>query len=437
MESLIYDRVLSDITNLTSKGKFNASFLNRVESWTKYLNGKFNELGYRTENIKIYSKNVFNPAIFDGLTINADGTVKTTKYYADCVATILKLEPNTTYMFGTYVNGTVNNSVGFSVEVNGSWINYTWQSFTTDSNGEVSLKVGAGAWSSIGKFNFNVMLRKTTDDNVYVPYKETVVGYKERVAYIESIGTQWIDTNVLSNENCKVEVEFSGSLTIGNRTAYGSNEFRISANELNSTISLAYGSDINMIENIDLSEKHTVEFNGTGEFKLDGELIHSSTANVSSWYNIYMFKVNQNGTLIGGSNPQKIYECKIWQGEELVRWFIPTSISNRVACMYDKVSKTHYYNKGTGDFAYTSEWQIIDDFTLDEANRIINNINVLRSIIALYNDTPSTPETMRFLDYIKANNIEKILFDIDKLVNNMVANFRYSGTFYSGEVGLC
>ena len=71
MESLIYDRTLSDITNLTSKGKYNASDLNRVESWTRYLNDKFNELGYRTEDKPII--NLFNTKsvsmTYSGLTI--------------------------------------------------------------------------------------------------------------------------------------------------------------------------------------------------------------------------------------------------------------------------------------------------------------------------------------------------------------------------------
>jgi len=82
------------------------------------------------------------------------------------------------------------------------------------------------------------------------------------------------------------------------------------------------------------------------------------------------------------------------------------------------------------------EWKYGDDFILEEADRIINNVSLLRGVIAMYEDTPVTPETIRFLDYIKANDIEKILFDINKLVENIIANYRYSNIFYSGEVGL-
>lgn len=46
MYNLIYDRTQADVTNRTQKGYYNASDLNRVESWCRYLADTLNSLGY-------------------------------------------------------------------------------------------------------------------------------------------------------------------------------------------------------------------------------------------------------------------------------------------------------------------------------------------------------------------------------------------------------
>ena len=62
------------------------------------------------------------------------------------------------------------------------------------------------------------------------------------------------------------------------------------------------------------------------------------------------------------------------------------------------------------------------------------NIASLRGLIAVMKSTPETPETMRFLDYIKANDIERILLDLDTLLTNAALAWYQSGELYAGEV---
>ena len=40
---------------------------------------------------------------------------------------------------------------------------------------------------------------------------------------------------------------------------------------------------------------------------------------------------------------------------------------------------------------------------------------------------------MRFLDYIKANDIERILLDLDKLLDKLTKSWYFSGDLYAGE----
>lgn len=47
-----------------------------------------------------------------------------------------------------------------------------------------------------------------------------------------------------------------------------------------------------------------------------------------------------------------IYWMKIWDNDRLVRYFIPCLDQSGVACMYDKVSRQYFYNVGTGSFLY-------------------------------------------------------------------------------------
>lgn len=49
-------------------------------------------------------------------------------------------------------------------------------------------------------------------------------------------------------------------------------------------------------------------------------------------------------------------------------------------------------------------------------------------------DTPPMPLSIRGLYWYEANNIEKILEDVDYLITNMIQGFYYSGDFFAGEV---
>lgn len=61
------------------------------------------------------------------------------------------------------------------------------------------------------------------------------------------------------------------------------------------------------------------------------------------------------------------------------------------------------------------------------------NVVKIRAAITQKAETPQAPDSMRFLTWAKANDIEKILQDVEWLLNKMQAAFLYSGEIYSGE----
>ena len=80
------------------------------------------------------------------------------------------------------------------------------------------------------------------------------------------------------------------------------------------------------------------------------------------------------------------------------------------------------------------DWSESDTPTVSQMEVYRQNIVTLRRQIAVMQSTPKTPETMRFLDYVKANDIERILLDLDTLLDKLTKSWYFSGELYAGEV---
>ena len=76
-------------------------------------------------------------------------------------------------------------------------------------------------------------------------------------------------------------------------------------------------------------------------------------------------------------------------------------------------------------------WGENDIFNADEFKRILDNTNVLRNAFFVYKATPNTPPISYYWDDI--NSLEKILYDLDVMINDVKSLYRECGTFESGE----
>ena len=70
--------------------------------------------------------------------------------------------------------------------------------------------------------------------------------------------------------------------------------------------------------------------------------------------------------------------------------------------------------------------------TRAQMNAILDNINTIRAAWYVASDTPQTPIAVNW-DYVKANNIEKILLALDEFYQSVQIDKLYSGTFRSGH----
>ena len=78
-------------------------------------------------------------------------------------------------------------------------------------------------------------------------------------------------------------------------------------------------------------------------------------------------------------------------------------------------------------------WSESDTPTADQMETYRQNIATLRRQIAVMQSTPETPATIRQLDYIRANNIEQILVELDRLLTNIEKSWYFSGELYAVE----
>lgn len=80
------------------------------------------------------------------------------------------------------------------------------------------------------------------------------------------------------------------------------------------------------------------------------------------------------------------------------------------------------------------DWTSSDWPTPETMGTYLADLAELRSKFAMMQTTPTVPENMEKLTYTEANNIEKILVDIDFLLAKSAQAWFYSGEVFSGEV---
>lgn len=180
--------------------------------------------------------------------------------------------------------------------------------------------------------------------------------YKRKLSYIESTGTQYIDTGVKPNftNNDEIYISFYGAEYSGAAPAiFGSRQIGL----INGVYGLA--GNITVLD-ADGYDSYPFDLLGNKWVKMDNTKVTSNgknyeytlTRHPNCTYNIYLFALNSNGSMIASYNGMKLYEWKYYQNGVLKQSLIPVLDSNSVPCLYDKINGTFIYNAGTGTFNY-------------------------------------------------------------------------------------
>lgn len=81
-----------------------------------------------------------------------------------------------------------------------------------------------------------------------------------------------------------------------------------------------------------------------------------------------------------------------------------------------------------------TDWTISDIPTIAQMQAYLDDIGAIRAALPIPSGIPSVPDSMTQLNYTKANHIERILVEIDQLVQNIIASFVPCGLPYCGQI---
>lgn len=80
----------------------------------------------------------------------------------------------------------------------------------------------------------------------------------------------------------------------------------------------------------------------------------------------------------------------------------------------------------------TRQWAYGDIFVGTQFDRILNNLEILIKAFFIYKNTPNVPDN-NYRKYQTINDVEKIIYDLDVMINNVKSHYRECGAFESGE----
>ncbi len=178
--------------------------------------------------------------------------------------------------------------------------------------------------------------------------------------YIESTGTQWIDTEIIGNQDTKVDITFratgrtSDFMIFGDRVSASSNAIGIWARSgsLGSAFRIGFGSSGGYTGANATTQKYHVNLSKRGAY-LNGSFVWNPNVqnNFNTPSSLKLFAlVHQNGGNLAQSALQ-VFNFALYSGATLIRNFIPARRnSDGVLGMYDTVTNTFFTNSGTGEF---------------------------------------------------------------------------------------
>lgn len=335
--------------------------------WTYYNNqaNSGNKVAFSTANTNIREIVITSSSTIlteNGTTTTyenkaVNGTNTTSTFYLFCQGIAndspICLSKSIIYYFRLYDNDTlIKDFVPVSYNrTPGLWDKVEMKFYPND---------GTGTFTLGHDYNYNKIhqIRKT---------KRLLPNGVELYDYIQSSGTQWIDTGIYGTLNTKVILEFkipeaNSSTTAGKyfgcRDGQNSKAFIIGTGNGTNTISTYFFTQFdsvsaNILSNLNLDfNKHIIELSKDG-FYIDNTLYRTfnssgtfQTSHTLPIFGFYSIDTNQHTVATGILT---VYSIKILENNQLVRNMVPCTYYGEPG-MWDTVENKFYRNQGTGQF---------------------------------------------------------------------------------------
>lgn len=182
----------------------------------------------------------------------------------------------------------------------------------------------------------------------------------QQVEYIESTGTQYIDTGVIPTSNTTLEatIQFTKDYTnttekaLSGITGDGAERLTFGYVSTVSTTNFYIGiANVNHTSNVAFdTKKHKFILQGNGTWSIDNQQGTINVDNLQTSRSIFVFARN-NKTVIDAFSKMRLFSYKIYDENLLLLNLIPCyRKSDNVIGMYDLVNNVFYTNSGTGTF---------------------------------------------------------------------------------------
>lgn len=204
-----------------------------------------------------------------------------------------------------------------------------------------------------------MMLRRIVlEDSEQLPEGYTAV------EYIQTSGSQRIDTGVKSSASVGMSADFCLVDTHSNQNlaqTYSDQEryqiLVLMATNWDGTVRFirGYFNTIKPIKEAD-TDRHIYHFNADGQYTVEMDGIQYEKADPSKTTfpadarNLWLFV--RNSPYVDGYAYMKLYSCAMYDGGVKIRDFKPCLDADGVPCLYDLISKTAFYNQGSGSFTW-------------------------------------------------------------------------------------
>ena len=193
--------------------------------------------------------------------------------------------------------------------------------------------------------------------------------YKRRLEYLESTGTQWIDSGwYLREASSTFEIEVLCAPSTPqrgnwcaicgvNRGSSGEKQYYLIQLYLNTVNKITFhNSDANVSLNSQVEVAPflcKMQYDGAYSTRcsVNGEELGTITGTISDRDTTTM-PIFKAAAALDQRIKAKLYYFRLREEGKLVRDFIPVLDWSDIACMYDNVSKGFFYNAGTGTFNY-------------------------------------------------------------------------------------
>ena len=181
-----------------------------------------------------------------------------------------------------------------------------------------------------------------------------------KLAYIQSSGTQYINTGFKPNQDTRLEIvaapmsiddaaQGTGFIPYGAGTSYNSNTFECYT--VSNQLEFNYDGQYDFIGTAEIGTVFSINHDKNNVTVSKGSQVSGTKAfsykSFTATTNLTLFAVNRGSMMCG---LLKLYSCQIYDNGTLVRDFVPCINGSGEVGLYDLVGKQFYGNAGTGVF---------------------------------------------------------------------------------------